>query len=95
VSRFELLCGAQQEKQNRSIRHLLDVLQTLPLDWAAADRAADVRRHLERTGSAIGMADSLIAGIVLAHGGDLLTRNRRNFECVEGLVLAPLSSQAR
>jgi predicted nucleic acid-binding protein len=33
------------------------------------------------------MADSLIAGIVLAHHGVLLTRNRRHFERVPGLSL--------
>ena len=30
----------------------------------------------------IGMADSLIAGIVAGNGGTLLTRNRRRFELV-------------
>jgi predicted nucleic acid-binding protein len=35
----------------------------------------------------IGMADSLIAGIVVAHHGVLLTRNRRHFERVPGLSL--------
>jgi tRNA(fMet)-specific endonuclease VapC len=47
-----------------------------------------VRRALELRGEPIGMADSLIAGIVLQHGGTLLTRNRRHFERVEGLRLA-------
>jgi len=32
-----------------------------------------------------GKNDSLIAGIVLHHGGTLLTRNRRHLERVEGL----------
>jgi predicted nucleic acid-binding protein len=34
------------------------------------------------------MADSLIAGIVLAQAATLLTRNRRHFERVAGLKLA-------
>jgi predicted nucleic acid-binding protein len=34
------------------------------------------------------MADSLIAGIALAQGATLLTRNRRHFARVEGLKLA-------
>lgn len=33
------------------------------------------------------MADSLIAGIVLAHDGILLTRNRKHFERVPALHL--------
>ena len=40
---------------------------------------------------AIGMADSLIAGIALTADLALLTRNRRHFERVEGLMLAPVA----
>jgi predicted nucleic acid-binding protein len=50
-----------------------------------------VRVRLEAQGRTISMADSLIAGIVLAHGGLLLTRNLGHFERVEGLALARLS----
>ena len=64
------------------------VAPTLPLHQEAADRAARVRLELERAGQSIGMADSLIAGIVLAHNGILLTRNRRHFQRVTGLQLA-------
>jgi tRNA(fMet)-specific endonuclease VapC len=91
VSRFELLAGARSGKQERTVRQLLDALSFLDLDSRGADRAAQVRRDLERAGASIGMADSLIAGIVLRHGGQLLTRNRRHFARVEGLRLAPLS----
>jgi predicted nucleic acid-binding protein len=37
------------------------------------------------------MADSLIAGIVRARGGMLLTGNRRNFERVPGLALGRIT----
>jgi tRNA(fMet)-specific endonuclease VapC len=43
---------------------------------------------VERSGNPIGMADSLIAGIVTSNGAPLLTRNRRHFERVPGLKLA-------
>jgi len=49
-----------------------------------------VRRTLEAAGKPIGMADSLIAGVVLAHDGVLLTRNRRHFERVPELRLGRL-----
>lgn len=52
------------------------------------DRAAGVRRELERIGAPIGMADSLIAAIVLERGGVLITRNRSHFERVPDLRLA-------
>lgn len=91
VTRFELLCGARTSRQQAEIRQLLEAVPTLPLDEDAADKAAEVRQALERTGEPIGMADSLIAGIALVHGAALLTRNRRHFERIPALRLADLS----
>jgi predicted nucleic acid-binding protein len=90
ISRFELLAGARTSPQQKTVRELLAALPCLPLDEPAADRAAEVRRSLQRDGAGIGMGDSLIAGIVLAHQGILLTRNRRHFERVSGLSLGQL-----
>ena len=87
VSCFELLSGAGENKRGHAVRQLLDSLGVLPLDRAAAEHAADVRRKLESTGRKIGMGDSLIAGIALAHDVPLLTRNRSHFERVENLKL--------
>jgi tRNA(fMet)-specific endonuclease VapC len=88
INRFELLAGARSDRQRGLVQTLLDALPALPLDSTAADRAADVRRDLEARGEGIGMADSLIAGIVLTHGAVLLTRNTRHFERVPGLHLS-------
>jgi tRNA(fMet)-specific endonuclease VapC len=92
VSRFELMAGARSARQEELIRQLLLAVPTLALDAAAADRAAEVRRALEKQGRPIGMGDSLIAGIVLANKGALLTRNRGHFERVPGLTLASVRS---
>ena len=90
VTRFELLAGAKSARQEKLVTQLLEALPCLPLDSAAADHAAAVRRTLEKQGQAIGMGDSLIAGITLANKGMLLTRNRRHFERVPGLSLGTL-----
>lgn len=90
VSRFELLAGVRTPRQERVVLDLLAAVPALPLDDAAADRAAAVRRDLETSGTGIGMGESLIAGIVLTHGALLLTRNRAHFERVPGLTLARL-----
>jgi predicted nucleic acid-binding protein len=74
----------------RAIGELLESIRSLELDSKAGDRAAAVRRSLERKGSTIGMGDSLIAGIVLVLSGVLLTRNRLHFDRVDGLKLASL-----
>ncbi len=91
VTRFELAAGARSPRQHKLIAQLLEALPCLPLDAPAADRAADVRRSLERRGESIGMADSLIAGIVIVNDGMLLTRNRRHFERVAGLALGTIT----
>jgi tRNA(fMet)-specific endonuclease VapC len=90
VSRFELLSGARTPRQRAAILDMLNVVRTLPLAAREADLAAQLRHDLDRAGTAIGMADSLIAGIALAHGGILVTRNRKHFERVPGLhVIVP------
>ena len=91
VTCFELLSGAGPGKRRQAIRRLVDALNVLPLDRTAAERAADVRRKLDRTGRPIGMGDSLIAGIALAHDLPLLTRNRSHFERVENLRLVDIA----
>jgi tRNA(fMet)-specific endonuclease VapC len=90
ITRFELLGGARTARQQEVVGTLLGALPCLPLDEPAADRAAEIRRALEGDGAGIGMADSLIAGIVVTHRGVLLTRNRRHFARVPGLALGRL-----
>ena len=94
ITRFELLAGAKTLPQQRLVGELLAALPCLSLDEPSADAAAEIRRKLERDGASIGMADSLIAGIVVTHNGVLLTRNRRHFERVPGLALGRLSRVA-
>jgi predicted nucleic acid-binding protein len=90
ISRFELLSGARSAKQEKTLRAFLDTLTALPLTETAADSAAAVRRALEQRGQNIGMADSLIAGIVLTEAGALLTRNVGHFNRVPDLTLVRL-----
>ncbi len=90
VTRFELLSGARNARQETAIRQLLAAVPAWPLDPLAADLAARLKRSLGKAGESLGMADCLIAGIVLSQGATLLTRNRRHFERVSGLRLAEM-----
>jgi len=90
VTCFELLCGAREGRRGDKTRDFVASIPALPLDRESAALAAAVRQRLESIGSAIGMADSLIAGIALANDLPLLTRNRKHFQAVEGLRLLPL-----
>jgi predicted nucleic acid-binding protein len=87
ITCFELLAEAKTARQLKLVGELLAAMPCLPLNEPGADAAAEIHRALERDGVGIGMADSLIAGIVMAHQGVLLTRNRCHFERVPGLPL--------
>jgi len=80
LSCFELLVGVRSNRQQENVLALLDSIPILMLDFDAARKAAELHRLLERSGIRIGMGDSLIAGIVLARGGTLLTELRHSAE---------------
>ena len=94
ITCFELLSGAKEGKRGDKVRHLVATIPVLPLDREAATRAAAVRQQLTSSGFSIAMADSLIAGIALANGLPLLTRNRKHFEHVDGLRVLALGESA-
>jgi len=87
VNCFELLSGARPGKRGDRARDLVENIPVLSLDLAAAKKAAEIRQSSEAHGDAIGMADSLIAGIAVANDLPLMTRNRRHFEGVAGIRL--------
>ena len=87
ITRFELLCGVNTPQQERLIHQLLQALPVLALNASVSTLAAAIRRDLISRGEDIGMADCLIAGIVLENNARLLTRNRKHFEKVAGLEL--------
>jgi tRNA(fMet)-specific endonuclease VapC len=85
VNQFELLSGARTAREQEKVAQLLSALRVLALDEEASRRAAQARRELEARGEGIGMADYLIAGVCLAHGGTLLTRNVQHFSRIPDL----------
>jgi tRNA(fMet)-specific endonuclease VapC len=89
INCFELLSGAEGKKGDR-IRQLLAAMPVLTVNEEVAQRAAELRRELQRKGEYIGMGDCLIAGIALTHNLPLITRNRKHFERVPNLKLIEL-----
>jgi tRNA(fMet)-specific endonuclease VapC len=92
ITCFELLSEVRQGRRGDAVRELVRALNVLPLDRIAAECAATVRRQLDSSGLAIGMADSLIAGIALAHDAPLFTRNAKHFSRISELKLIRSSS---
>lgn len=74
----------QVEAYRRLRNHLENYRQVPVLDFDAT--AADVYQQLRRARIRIGTMDLKIAAIVIAHDATLLSRNRRDFEKVPGLM---------
>ena len=88
---WELMTGANKARDSSAQPARLALFQArfelLPFDLAAARHAAQVRAQLEAQGTPTGAADTMIAGVALAHGLILVTRNVREFERVPGLQI--------
>lgn len=89
VSLHELETGLRKSSHATQRRKQLDAFVSAArvwvLDQAAAVAAAEARVALESKGRPIGPLDTLIAGIALAHGATLVTRNLREFSRVPRL----------
>jgi tRNA(fMet)-specific endonuclease VapC len=88
-SLFELEYGtaksARPGLQRQQINDVLGVYESLPLDYAAAKAAGQLRHSLESVGKPIGTVDQLIAGIALANKLTVVTHNTSEFGRVPGL----------
>lgn len=88
ISAAELLEGAYyiQGKYLAAAKELLQSLEILEFDLEAADRAGEIGAELAKKGRQIGIADTMIAGIVKRHGERLITRDR-HYQEVRGLII--------
>ena len=91
ITGFELRVGADFLARKDQILGLFRS-RTVPLDLASALRAGEVASTLQASGTGIGFADCMQAGICLRHGLPLATRNRKHFERVEGLQLVDIEA---
>jgi len=87
----ELWVGVEKSispaKAEKKLETFLRDLSTVPFDGAAARKYGEIRADLEKRGISIGGNDLLIAATTLEKGGTLITRNRREYERVQGLQI--------
>jgi tRNA(fMet)-specific endonuclease VapC len=73
--------------RRRVLSRMLNALEEVPFDGAAARDAARIRVDLERRGVSIGPLDLLIAGTAFSRGDTLATNSTREFSRIRGLKL--------
>lgn len=91
IVKAELLYGARKSvrpvEMEQKLRRFFAPLKSLPFDDQCAQWAGTLRSEMERSGTAIGPNDLLIAATTLAFDVTLITHNVREFGRVPGLRL--------
>jgi tRNA(fMet)-specific endonuclease VapC len=89
IVKAELLYGverSQRKIENRkTVQQFLDAFQIVNFDSEAAVQYSTIRTQLELAGTPIGPNDLLIASIVIANNGILVTNNTKEFSRVPSL----------
>ncbi|MCB1230652.1 MAG: PIN domain-containing protein [Verrucomicrobiae bacterium] len=95
ITASELLHGVERAEGARRLRRsdfvedLLADIAILPFDLSAARVHARLWAELERQGTPIGPHDLMIGAISLALGHRVATLNRKEFDRISGLEMAP------
>jgi tRNA(fMet)-specific endonuclease VapC len=88
ITLAELRFGAERkrsQKLRRAIRSFVKDVAVVEFDAASAERFAEVAADLIRSGTPIGVFDTLVAAQALALGLIVVTNNTRHFGQVAGL----------
>jgi len=85
ITVFELYAGVRGAKRLRQLESFFARVPVLPLDLLAAAYAGRIYTDLKSEGVTVGNQDVLIAGICLANGLPLFTRNTSHFAPIKGL----------
>ncbi len=89
IVKAELLFGAEKSKRKKEniekVERFLSSMEILPFDETSAVSYSKIRVKLELTGNVIGPNDLLIASIVIANNGTLVTNNLKEFKRVPKL----------
>ncbi|GIV62016.1 MAG: ribonuclease VapC [Rhodothermaceae bacterium] len=87
ITRIEVMGYPQAETQRRQASRLLSLFDEVALQGPVVERTIDVRRRHR-----IRLPDAVIAATALVYGASLITRNRRDFQSIDGLqVIDPFS----
>ncbi len=77
----------QRQRELERVERVLSGIAILEFDAHASQYYAVIKSAMFKSGRPAGDCDAMIAAVSLAHGQVLLTRNRRHFENIAGLVV--------
>lgn len=80
ITRSELFAGTRTDETK--VRSLLALFQEIAIDPTIAERGGRIRRS-----AGIPLPDALIAATAVERGLEIMTRNRRHFERVDGITI--------
>ncbi len=89
-----LPAGQRRRSLQQGLDQLLEQLvqdRIAPLDGLAAHRAADLAAERKARGRQVDLRDTLVAGIALARGAQLATRNTRHFSDTSISLINPFA----
>ncbi|MFZ2054607.1 MAG: type II toxin-antitoxin system VapC family toxin [Candidatus Aminicenantales bacterium] len=87
ITVFELYAGGRRAKRLKQMEAFFERVPVFSLDLVAAAHASKIYTDLKSEGMTVGNQDILIAGICLANGLPLLTRNNAHFAPIKGLAI--------
>ena len=91
ITYYEILNGLlykDARKQLTRFEAFIALNKVIPLTLRTAKTAAVIQADLRKKGSEIGHTDTLIAGIAIANGLELITNNTEHFKRIKGLEIA-------
>jgi tRNA(fMet)-specific endonuclease VapC len=89
VTIYELSMGAKSEEKQIHIDELINDLEILPFDEAAAIKAAEIYHQLRKQNKMIEFRDIFIAAICIVNDLELVTLNKKHFERIKDLQISP------
>ena len=84
----EVYAGMRPEEESMT-RQLIEGLVHFPVTTQVAEKAAELKRRLGRSGRTIALDDCLIAATALLEKATLVTRNERHYPMVPDKMTRP------
>lgn len=82
ITRVEVLgCRNLKESERMILDLILERLRAIPITDPILDEAIRLKQTKKMS-----LGDSIIAGTAILHGGDLATRNLKDFQNIPGLI---------